>query len=44
MNNLKLIGISCHIGSQIFNIDIKNGISHVNREFKYSATGFGRGS
>ena len=27
-----------------FNIDIKNGSSHVNREFKYSATGFGRGS
>ena len=27
-----------------FNIDIKNGSSHVNREFKYTATGFGRGS
>ena len=27
-----------------FNIDIKNGSSHVNREFKYAATGFGRGS
>ena len=27
-----------------FNIDIKNGSSHVNRNFKYSATGFGRGS
>ena len=27
-----------------FNIDIKNGSSHVDREFKYSATGFGRGS
>ena len=27
-----------------FNIDIKNGSSHVNRDFKYSATGFGRGS
>jgi len=27
-----------------FNIDIKNGSSHVDREFKYTATGFGRGS
>ena len=27
-----------------FNIDVKNGSSHVNRNFKYSATGFGRGS
>ena len=27
-----------------FNIDIKNGSSHVNRDFRYSATGFGRGS
>ena len=27
-----------------FNVDIKNGSSHVDREFKYSATGFGRGS
>ena len=27
-----------------FNIDIKNGSSHVDREFKYSATGLGRGS
>ncbi|REK58385.1 MAG: host specificity protein J [Bacteroidetes bacterium] len=27
-----------------FNIDIKNGSSHVDRQFKYSATGFGRGS
>ena len=27
-----------------FNIDIKNGSSHVNRNFKYAATGFGRGS
>ena len=27
-----------------FNIDIKNGSSHVNREFKYTATGFGRGA
>jgi len=27
-----------------FNIDIKNGSSHVNRNFKYTANGFGRGS
>ncbi len=27
-----------------FNIDIKNVSSHVDREFKYTATGFGRGS
>ena len=27
-----------------FNIDIKNGLSHVDRNFKYAATGFGRGS
>jgi len=27
-----------------FNIDVKNGSSHVDRQFKYSATGFGRGS
>jgi len=27
-----------------FDIDIKNGSSHVNRNFKYAATGFGRGS
>jgi len=27
-----------------FDIDIRNGSSHVNRNFKYSATGFGRGS
>ena len=27
-----------------FNIDIKNGSSHVDRNFKYAATGFGRGS
>ena len=27
-----------------FNIDIKNGSSHVNRNFKYTAVGFGRGS
>ena len=32
------------ITSSGFNIDIKNGSSHVNREFKYTATGFGRGS
>ena len=27
-----------------FDIDIKNGSNHVNRNFKYAATGFGRGS
>ena len=27
-----------------FNIDIKNGSSHVDRNFKYTAIGFGRGS
>ena len=27
-----------------FNIDVKNGSSHVDREFKFTATGFGRGS
>ena len=27
-----------------FDIDVKNGSSHVNRNFKYAATGFGRGS
>ena len=27
-----------------FDIDIKNGSSNVNRNFKYTATGFGRGS
>ena len=27
-----------------FDIDVKNGSSHVNRNFKYTATGFGRGS
>ena len=27
-----------------FNIDIKNGSSHVDRNFKYTAVGFGRGS
>ena len=32
------------ITSSGFNIDIKNGSSHVVREFKYTATGFGRGS
>ena len=32
------------ITSSGFNIDIKNGSSHVNRNFKYAATGFGRGS
>ena len=32
------------ISSTGFDIDIKNGSSHVNRNFKYAATGFGRGS
>ena len=32
------------ISSSSFVIDIKNGSSHVNRNFKYAATGFGRGS
>ena len=32
------------ISSSGFNIDVKNGSSHVNRNFKYAATGFGRGS
>ena len=32
------------ISSTGFDIDIKNGSSHVNRNFKYTATGFGRGS
>ena len=27
-----------------FDIDVKNGSSFVNRNFKYAATGFGRGS
>ena len=27
-----------------FDIDVKNGSSHGNRNFKYAATGFGRGS
>ena len=33
-----------NISSTGFDIDIKNGSSHVNRNFKYAATGFGRGS
>jgi len=33
-----------NISSTGFDIDVKNGSSHVNRNFKYSATGFGRGS
>ena len=33
-----------NISSTGFDIDIKNGSSHVNRNFKYTATGFGRGS
>jgi predicted phage tail protein len=32
------------ISSTGFDIDVKNGSSHVDREFKYTATGFGRGS
>jgi len=32
------------ISSTGFDIDIKNGSSHVDRNFKYAATGFGRGS
>ena len=32
------------ISSSGFSIDIKNGSSFVNRNFKYAATGFGRGS
>ena len=32
------------ISSTGFNIDIKNGSSHVDRNFKYTAVGFGRGS
>ena len=32
------------ISSTGFSIDIKNGSSHVNRNFKYTAVGFGRGS
>ncbi len=33
-----------NISSTGFDIDVKNGSSHVNRNFKYTATGFGRGS
>jgi len=33
-----------NISSSGFDIDVKNGSSHVNRNFKYAATGFGRGS
>ena len=33
-----------NITSTGFDIDVKNGSSHVNRNFKYAATGFGRGS
>ena len=33
-----------NISSTGFNIDVKNGSSHVNRNFRYAATGFGRGS
>ena len=33
-----------NISSTGFDIDVKNGLSHVNRNFKYAATGFGRGS
>ena len=33
-----------NISATGFDIDIKNGSSHVSRNFKYSATGFGRGS
>tara|TARA_Y100000361_G_scaffold2870_1_gene2494 strand:+ start:711 stop:4307 length:3597 start_codon:yes stop_codon:yes gene_type:complete len=33
-----------NISSTGFDIDVKNGSSHVNRDFKYAATGFGRGS
>ena len=33
-----------NITSTGFDIDIKNGSSHVNRNFKYAASGFGRGS
>tara|TARA_R100000353_G_scaffold60935_1_gene48202 strand:+ start:4001 stop:7642 length:3642 start_codon:yes stop_codon:yes gene_type:complete len=33
-----------NISSTGFDIDVKNGSSHVNRNFKYAATGFGRGS
>ena len=33
-----------NISSTGFSIDIKNGSSHVDRNFKYTAVGFGRGS
>ncbi len=33
-----------NISSTGFDIDVKNGSSNVNRNFKYAATGFGRGS
>ena len=33
-----------NISSTGFDIDVKNGSSHVDRNFKYAATGFGRGS
>ena len=33
-----------NISSTGFDIDVKNGSRHVNRDFKYAATGFGRGS
>ena len=33
-----------NISATGFDIDIKNGSSNVNRNFKYAATGFGRGS
>ena len=33
-----------NISSTGFDIDVKNGSSHVNRNFKYTATGFGRRS
>ena len=33
-----------NISSTGFDIDVMNGSSHVNRNFKYAATGFGRGS
>ena len=33
-----------NISATGFDIDVKNGSSNVNRNFKYSATGFGRGS
>ena len=36
--------ILSNISATGFDIDIKNGSSNVNRNFKYAATGFGRGS